>query len=233
MKAESSGEDPAGRAAEQDVRSPGQSYPDTRAMDRAPEPVKKKSRWKKALTLALTPAGAVGAGVMPHAGAGLPSSPRVSTVVPPGTSGHLGSGEEYPLQAGWERLAGREAARLATAVIDLANSRAGGQALGSGARRYLIQLVLTGAGGVDPGEAADVLELGTADEADLRLGTLISTIRHIHALAPQASEHPPESPGAGGVNRAEFSLAHMLLGDPGVAAPRPPSPTAHAGPSDD
>jgi hypothetical protein len=194
MKEESSGEDQAGRATGAEARLPDQSHSDIRAMDRPRhEPAKKRSRWKKALALALTPAGAIGAGVTPHLGAGLPSSPRTSTVVPGGMPGHLGSGGAYAFQEDWQRLGQNEAVRRATAVVDLASSRAGDWALGPGARRYFIQLVLAGEGGIDPGEAADVLEF-SAEGADLRLGTLITMIRRISPLASQPSEDSPGNP---------------------------------------
>jgi hypothetical protein len=214
------------------VAPSGEDPPQDASRRQQPVPTpKKKSIWKKALALAMAPLAALGAGGMSQPGAGLPSPVRTYTLAPGGPFGsetvlpagafhYLSSGGEYNLHPDWERLGQAEAVRLATAVVNLAHGYAGARTLGPGVNRYLIQLVLTGAGGINPDEAADVLEFCANEGADLRLGTLIEKINEAGAAAPLAGEYPPENPGPGGqfLRRGvekylDFELGGLLLKD--------------------
>jgi hypothetical protein len=242
MKVTRPGEDPAEGPAEREPRSHGPDEPDQeRSRRTAPPPPKKKPKWKKALAVAMTPLAAIGAaGAMPHPGTDGPSPFRTYTLVPGGTFkpadlaasaiGHPSSGGEYKLRTDWQALGLTEAVRLATAVLNLANSRAGGRSLEPDVRRYLIQLVLAGVGGINPDEAADVLEFCTDEKADLRLGTLIDEINATPSTS-RVSDHPPgdTEPGGGEPWLSNYApLSDLLIRQLGITPesdpPRSPGP---------
>jgi len=192
--------------------------PAARSSDVQPPPAELMSRawWKKYLrkfrVMAALPVAALGGLTSPPPGSAITSSPTTSTLVPthPGESGSWttaslfastpATGGEYNLSPPWAlhaSTAGQQTAvRLASSVVDAANTYAGTYWLSAQIRRGLIQLVLLGIGGLDPADAADILELA-ADDAEYpriappKLGPLIREIKQRVAAVP------PDEPGGG------------------------------------
>lgn len=192
--------------------------PAAQSSDVEPPPAKPMSRawWKKYSrkfrAMAALPFAALGGLTSPPPGSAIILSPTTSTLVPTHpeesesyTAASLSAsapatGGEYNLSRPWAlhaSTAGREAAvRLASSLVDAANTYAGTHWLSAQIRRSLIQLVLLGIGGLDPGDAADILQLA-ADDAEYpriappKLGPLIREIQQRVAVVP------PDEPGGG------------------------------------
>jgi hypothetical protein len=121
---------------------------------------------------------------------------------------HPPSGGEYLPNAEWRAMAataGQAAAEhLASSVVDLANRCAGNQSLTPEIKRYLIQLVMSGIGGLNPDEAADILEVSAENADDTRLGPLAQKITEWSVPGPQMVRKPPDGPGFGGHHLFDF-----------------------------
>jgi hypothetical protein len=169
-----------------------------------------KKNWKKVAVAGLVPLSAGSGFTNPLVPAATSTSPRTSTVTPMRTAqtqqvfSHsiftrdLLDGGHYTFNGPWQAKAGTDghaaALELASSVVDVANKCAGPHWLPPEVRRYLIQLVLLGIGGVDPDDAGDILELAAenADDPQLarpKLEPLITALTQRVALAQHDS--PP------------------------------------------
>jgi hypothetical protein len=192
--------------------TPGPRAPDGRKAIRSDQlPAwRRRETWRKVLAVIFTPLAGMGAGT----GAGTfnsgPSSPRTSVVVPPqdwsssgsaqapivsGVSYRFGSGGEYWLTLSWQEFAashGRAVAeRLAADVVDRVSPAVGREVLTADVRRYYIQLVLGGIGGLNPSEAADVLDLSVDVANDARLTSLTEKLTEDYVPPPLTTVLPP------------------------------------------
>jgi hypothetical protein len=164
--------------------------------------------WKRAMAISLLPAAGAGGYVSQAAIPAVTVVPtRTVTSMPltPPTLFHMdaarmASGGEYLLNTGWQELAaahGRQAAEhRAGAVVEVARRCAGGGTLTPELRHYLIRMVLSGVGGLNPDEAADILELSTDSQNDPLLEPLIKVIEDESALGLSTSfrREPPVPP---------------------------------------
>ena len=149
--------------------------------------------WKKALAISLLPATGAGGYVAQAAVQTVTIAPARTVSPAPVTlfnmdTARLATGGEYLLNAQWQELAathGRQAAEdRAGAVVEVARQCAGGGILTPELRRYLIQMVLSGLGGLDPDEAADILELSVDSQNDPLLEPLVKVIEDVSAFGP-------------------------------------------------
>lgn len=143
-----------------------------------------KKNWKKVAVVGLVPFSAVGF-TSPMVPATSFTPPRTSTVTPMRTmqtqqvsspslfTSNLLDGGHYTFNGPWQAKADADghaaALALASSVVDVANKCAGQHWLPPEVRRYLIQLVLLGIGGINPDDAGDILELAAEDAKDPRL----------------------------------------------------------------
>ncbi len=134
-----------------------------------------KKNWKKVAVAGLVPFSAASGFTNPLVQAATSTPPRTSTVTPVRTvqtqqvfsysifTSDLLDGGHYTFNGPWQAKAGTDghaaALELASSVVDVANKCAGRHWLPPEVRRYLIQLVLLGIGGIDPDNAGDILEL--------------------------------------------------------------------------
>jgi hypothetical protein len=191
--------------------------PAAQSSDVGPPPPKLMSRawWKKhsrkSRTMATLPFAALGGVTSPPPGSAVTSSPT-SILVPthPEKSGSytaasllpsaFATGGEYNLSPPWElyaSTAGQEAAvRLASSLVDAANTYAGTHWLSVQIRRSLIQLVLLGIGGLDPADGADILQLA-ADDAEYPQIAPPKLKALIREIQQRATVGPPDEPGGG------------------------------------
>ncbi len=195
-----------------------------------------KKNWKKVAVAGLVPFSAASGFTNPSVAAATFTPPRTSTVTPLRMvqtqqvfshsifTSHLLDGGHYTFNGPWQAKAGTDghaaAVELASAVVDVANKCAGRHWLPPEVRRYLIQLVLLGIGGIDPADAGDILELAAdnADDPQLarpKLEPLITALTQRVALAQHDS--PPFPPTMWQTGEAEPSQ-----GTPCVTAPAEP-----------
>lgn len=110
-----------------------------------------------------------------------PTGPQIVTVMSPAGPSlfHQNSGAEYLLNDDWQTLANKAgqgaAEQLASSLVDLANRHAGQPDLSPGLKRYLIQFVLLG--GINPDDAADLVEDFAENPDDPRLEPVVRQIR--------------------------------------------------------
>jgi hypothetical protein len=212
---------------------------------------RRRETWRKILAVIFTPLAGIGAGTGTGALNSGPVSPRASTVVPEqgssssGTleaaivasiSHRLGSGGEYWLTRSWQEFAvshGRAAAeRLAADVVDRVSLAAGRQVLTADARRYCIQLVLGGIGGLNPSEAADVLELSVDVANDVRLTSLTEKMAEDYVPSPLTTVRPPYDDVLAGLYWQEWNERFgAIYADPG--GPKPDSTDPAGSPAHD
>ena len=180
-----------------------------------------RRKWRAALTLGLLAETAVGGfAAAPQPLFLPPSGPATSTVMPPAAptvgsgagSYHPHSAGEYLPNAEWRAMAataGQAAAEhLASSVVDLANHSAGNQNLTPEIKHYFIRLMMSGIGGLNPDEAADILEVSAENADDRRLGPIAQKITEWFVPGPQMVRKPPDGPGFGGHNLFDFVSAH-------------------------
>jgi hypothetical protein len=167
-----------------------------------------KKNWKKVAVGGLVPFSAASGFTNPVVRAATFTPPRTSTVTPMRRvhtqqvlshsifASDLLDGGHYTFNGPWQAKAGTDghaaALELASSVVDVANKCAGWHWLPPEVRRYLIQLVLLGIGGIDPDDAGDILELAAenADDPQLarpKLEPLITTLTQRVALAQHDS----------------------------------------------
>lgn len=170
-----------------------------------------RKNWKKVAVAGLVPFSAASGFTSPAVPSAAFTPPRTSTVTPMRTvqtqqvvspsifTSHLLDGGHYIFSGLWQAKAvtdGHAAAlELASAVVDVAGKCAGQHWLPPEVRRYLIQLVLLGIGGIDPDDAGDILELAAEDAKDPRLdGARLELQPLITALTQRVVLAPPDSP---------------------------------------
>jgi len=201
------------------------------------------------LTLGLLAEGAVGGFMAPASPVYVPPRGPTTVTVVPNVNGpvaptimslagiyHPASGGEYLPNAAWQAKADADgqadAEHLASRVVELASRRAGYEHLTPEFKRHFIQIVMAGIGGLDPDEAADVIEVAADDAGDMRLGPLTEQIGESFWPGPRDVRKPPDGPAPGGPNLfatedrdvpgGDFAAhAARLLGlpDPGLPDP--------------
>ena len=195
-----------------------------------------KKNWKKVAVGGLVPFSAASGFTNPVVPAATFTPPRTSTVTPmrrvqtPQVLSHsilasdLLDGGHFTFNGLWQAKAGTDghaaALELASSVVDVANKCAGWHWLPPEVRRYLIQIVLLGIGGIDPDDAGDILELAAenADDPQLarpKLEPLITALTQRVALAQHdAAPFPPTI--------WQQSEAELSQSTPWVAVPAEP-----------
>jgi hypothetical protein len=172
---------------------------------------RRRETWRKVLAVIFTPLAGMGMGTGTGTFNSGPSSPRTSVVVPPqnwSSSGsarapnisefiyRFGSGGEYWLTVSWQEFAASHsraaAEHLAADVVDHVSRAVGRQVLTADVRRYYIQLVLGGIGGLNPSEAADVLDLSVDVANEARLTSLTEKMAEDNVPPPLTSILPPD-----------------------------------------
>jgi hypothetical protein len=197
-----------------------------------------KKNWKKLAIAGMVPFSAVSGFASPMVPVTSFTPPRTSTVAPMRivqtqqvfsssifTSALLDGGH-YTFNGPWQAKVGADghaaAVELASSVVDVANKCAGGHLLQPEVKRYLIQLVLLGIGGISPEDVGEILELATeADDpkiapARMELEPLITALTQRVALTPHDS--PPPPPTIWQTSEAEQSQSAPWLAEPAEPA---------------